>query len=249
MRGQRNSGWTAAARFATVLAMAAMSEAERSTWWRAQGLLPSDLDEWQEAMIGALEHPAAGSATLDAKAERKRLRELERALRRKGKALGGATALLVLSKSRGDLPQGRERMIGLEDRRRLVRDIRVTRRAGTRQQPACAVVGIDAVMWSASQCPDYAARGGWLADPSPSRCSRRLIDPPSARGGRGPNVSQPDSKHHLLMQAVIPGRVPTLFKSCYDHDWSAFYRCVKCGSPRTSASCPECFINPAGETQ
>lgn len=96
--GRRSGGWTAAARFEAVLATAAMSEAERSAWCRAQGLFPSELDEWRESAIGALEHPAAGLAALDTKAERKRVRELERELRRKDKALAEAAALLVLAK-------------------------------------------------------------------------------------------------------------------------------------------------------
>lgn len=96
--GKKTGGWTAASRFEAVLTTAAMSAEERNAWCRSHGLYPSELDEWREAAVGAMEHPAAGSTSSDAKAERRRVRELERELRRKDKALAEAAALLVLSK-------------------------------------------------------------------------------------------------------------------------------------------------------
>jgi hypothetical protein len=49
----------------------------------------------------------------------------------------------AVKKSRGDLQQGRGRMIGLEDRQALARDIHVAHAAGARLKPACAIAGID----------------------------------------------------------------------------------------------------------
>ena len=48
-----------------------------------------------------------------------------------------------VKKSRGDLQQGRGRMIGLEDRQTLTRDIDIAQAAGARLKPACATAGID----------------------------------------------------------------------------------------------------------
>lgn len=96
--GKKSDGWTAVARFEAVLTTAAMSAEERNAWCRSQGLYPSELDEWRTAAVGALEHPVAGLSPVDAKGDRRRVRELERELRRKEKALAEAAALLVLSK-------------------------------------------------------------------------------------------------------------------------------------------------------
>ena len=75
-----------------------MSEADKSAWCRAQGLFPSELDEWRQtatASLGASETAAPGVAS---RAEQRRVKALERELRRKDKALAEAAALLVLSK-------------------------------------------------------------------------------------------------------------------------------------------------------
>jgi hypothetical protein len=96
--GPKPGGWTAAARFEAVLTTASMSAEDRNAWCRAHGLFPSELDEWREAAVGALADPAGAAVASDAKAERRRVRELERELRRKDKALAEAAALLVLAK-------------------------------------------------------------------------------------------------------------------------------------------------------
>src|ERR1700740_2554686 len=54
---------------------------------------------------------------------------------------GGAAG--AVKKSRGDLQKGRGRMIGLEDRRKLARQIDVAHKAGARLRAACEVAGID----------------------------------------------------------------------------------------------------------
>ncbi|MEZ5440244.1 MAG: IS3 family transposase [Lysobacterales bacterium] len=141
--GRKNGGWTATARFEAVLTTASMSEEARNAWCRSQGLYPSELDEWRAAAVAALDQSSHAGQAED-KADRRRVRELERELRRKDKALAEAAALLVLSKKgRGDLPSGRGRMIVLEDRQRLIRDIEAARAAGARLRPACALAGID----------------------------------------------------------------------------------------------------------
>lgn len=96
--GKKTGGWTAAARLdAVVVTTASMSEEEKNAWCRAQGLYPSELVQWRQAATGALEQPSTGVKTPSG-AEGRRVRELERELRRKEKALAEAAALLVLSK-------------------------------------------------------------------------------------------------------------------------------------------------------
>jgi transposase len=95
--GKTSGGWTPAARLDAVITTASMSEEQRAGWCRSKGIFPSELDEWKAAATSALsseETVIAGSS----KAERRRIRELERELRRKEKALAETAALLVLSK-------------------------------------------------------------------------------------------------------------------------------------------------------
>jgi len=92
--GQR---WTPAARLEAVIATAAMDEATRSAWCREQGLYPAELDAWKRDAIAGLGDPRAASAA-EARQDRRRVKELERELHRKDKALAETAALLVFAK-------------------------------------------------------------------------------------------------------------------------------------------------------
>jgi transposase len=89
--------WTAAARLQAVIVTAAMDEATRSAWCREQGLYPAELDAWKRDAMAGLGEPRAASA-VEARQDRRRVKELERELHRKDKALAETAALLVLSK-------------------------------------------------------------------------------------------------------------------------------------------------------
>ena len=89
--------WTAAARLQAVIVTAVMDEATRSAWCREQGLFPAELDAWKRDAIAGLGEPRAASA-VEARQDRRRVKELERELHRKDKALAETAALLVLSK-------------------------------------------------------------------------------------------------------------------------------------------------------
>lgn len=93
-------GWSAGARFEAVLSTAAMDEASKGAWCREHGVYPQTLEQWRTAALQALDEPeeVARQALREKKAERGRIKELERDLRRKEKALAEAAALLVLSK-------------------------------------------------------------------------------------------------------------------------------------------------------
>ena len=98
-RPARERAWTAAARLEAVIATAAMDEAQRSAWCREKGVLPSDLAQWRESAMAALAQPEEARATAqETRADRRRIKELEKDLRRKEKALAETTALLVLRK-------------------------------------------------------------------------------------------------------------------------------------------------------
>jgi len=96
-RGGRGQRWTPAARLEAVIATAAMDAAARSAWCREHGLYPAELDAWKQDAIAGLGEPRAASAA-EAREDRRRVKELERELHRKDKALAETAALLVLSK-------------------------------------------------------------------------------------------------------------------------------------------------------
>ena len=100
--GGGSQRWTAAARLQAVIATAAMDEATRSAWSREQGLYPAELDAWKQDAIAGLGEPRAASA-VEARQDRRRVKELERELHRKDKA----TLLAAPAASRCIVHRGR----------------------------------------------------------------------------------------------------------------------------------------------
>ena len=96
-RGGGGQRWTPAARLEAVIATAAMDQAVRSAWCREHGLYLAELDSWKQDAIAGLGEPRATSAA-EAWEDRRRVKELERELHRKDKALAETAALLVLTK-------------------------------------------------------------------------------------------------------------------------------------------------------
>jgi transposase len=87
------------ARFDAVLTTAAMDEAARSAWCRANGVYPHELACWRQSATQALAEPEEARASpQQTQQDRRRIKELERELRRKDRALAETAALLVLSK-------------------------------------------------------------------------------------------------------------------------------------------------------
>ena len=89
--------WTPAARLEAVIATAGLDATARAAWCREQGLYLAELDAWKRDAIAGLGEPRASSA-VEARQDRRRVKELERELHRKDKALAETAALLVLSK-------------------------------------------------------------------------------------------------------------------------------------------------------
>jgi transposase-like protein len=95
----RGRAWTAGARLEAVITTAAMSEAGKSAWCREHGVYAAELDKWRASCTTALADPEDARASPQAtRADRKRIKQLERDLLRKDRALAETTALLVLSK-------------------------------------------------------------------------------------------------------------------------------------------------------
>jgi transposase-like protein len=91
--------WTAAARLEAVIATAALDEAARAAWCRSHGVYPQQLQQWRDGATQALADPEEARASpQQTQQDRRRIKELERELRRKDKALAETAALLVLSK-------------------------------------------------------------------------------------------------------------------------------------------------------
>ena len=92
--GRNAQAWTGKAKLAVVVETAGLPEAQLGEYCRAKGLYPEQVEAWRRACESAFEGVGGGAGN----AERKRLRELEKELRRKDKALAEAAALLVLRK-------------------------------------------------------------------------------------------------------------------------------------------------------
>ncbi|MEY4737246.1 MAG: hypothetical protein RL302_1565 [Pseudomonadota bacterium] len=95
----RGRAWTAPARLQAVITTAALSEVDKNAWCRAQGIYPTELEQWCASATTALTEPQDARASPQAtRQDRKRIKELERELLRKDRALAETAALLVLSK-------------------------------------------------------------------------------------------------------------------------------------------------------
>ena len=93
-------GWTSPDKFAAVLETAALNQADLAEYCRKRGLYPAQIAAWRTACEQANDWDRASTARLvqATKEEKKRVRDLERDLARKDRALAETAALLVLRK-------------------------------------------------------------------------------------------------------------------------------------------------------
>lgn len=98
--------WDSAAKFAVVLETASLSEEGLATYCRSKGLYVEQVRAWRAACEQANARQAVEAAreAQRHKADQRRIKELERELHRKEKALAEAAALLVLAKKYRALP-------------------------------------------------------------------------------------------------------------------------------------------------
>lgn len=85
-----------------------MDDTGKSAWCRSNGAYLQDLRAWRQSATQALANPEELRASPhQTKQDRRRVRELKRDLQHKNVAMAETAALLVLSKNRGNLQQGR----------------------------------------------------------------------------------------------------------------------------------------------
>lgn len=90
--------WSAEEKFSVVLETASLSEIEVSEYCRTKGLYPEQIKAWKQACIGANASHKQAIAPTHSKTDKKRIKQLEKELSRKEKALVETAALLVLRK-------------------------------------------------------------------------------------------------------------------------------------------------------
>lgn len=96
--GQNPEQWHSADKFAVVIETATLSEAELGEYCRKKGLLVAQVRAWRSACEGANAIVGERLSPAQRLQEKKRVRDLEKELRRKEKALAETAALLVLSR-------------------------------------------------------------------------------------------------------------------------------------------------------
>lgn len=92
--------WSPEARLAVVIETAALSEIELGTYCREKGLLVEQVAAWKQAFLDSqlTANKAQKLNDPQSRSDKKRIKELERELNRKEKALAETAALLVLRK-------------------------------------------------------------------------------------------------------------------------------------------------------
>lgn len=93
-------GWNARDKFAAVMESASLNEHEVAEYCRHKGIFPHQLEQWRKACEDANDWDKKANIKLKAeqKANRNRIKKLEKELHRKEKALAEAAVLLVLQK-------------------------------------------------------------------------------------------------------------------------------------------------------
>lgn len=93
-------GWNARDKFAAVIETASLNEQETAEYCRRKGIYPQQLIQWRQACENANDWDRQANIRLksEQKDNHNRIKDLEKELRRKEKALAEAAALLVLQK-------------------------------------------------------------------------------------------------------------------------------------------------------
>ena len=98
--GKNAEDWTSEDKFGIVLETASLNATELAEYCRRKGLYAEQIDEWSKvcAQANANARQKAKTVKDESKEDKKRIRQLEKELRRKEKALAEAAALLILRK-------------------------------------------------------------------------------------------------------------------------------------------------------
>ena len=92
----KSKKWSATEKFHAVSETFSATEAETGIYLRKEGLHSHQVEEWRGQVLASLEPMAKRPATKDVRDER--IKELEREILRKDRALAEASALLILQK-------------------------------------------------------------------------------------------------------------------------------------------------------
>ena len=85
-------------KFTVVLETATLNETELSEYCRKKGLYPEQIKSWKQACLEANQETPKQAKSSNSKQDKRRIKQLEKDLKRKDKALAEAAALLVLGK-------------------------------------------------------------------------------------------------------------------------------------------------------
>jgi transposase len=98
--GKKADDWSSADKFGVVLETAPMNEAALAEYCRSKGLFVEQIATWRAACLeaNALAAPLSREEREQGRRDRKKIKELERDLLRKDKALAEAAALIILRK-------------------------------------------------------------------------------------------------------------------------------------------------------
>jgi len=104
---QKAEEWDSPAKFAVVLETASLSEEALAAYCRSKGLYVEQVRVWRAAceQANARREVDAAASAQQHKTDNRRIKELERELHRKEKALAEAATLLVLAKKYRAFPQ------------------------------------------------------------------------------------------------------------------------------------------------
>jgi len=105
MKGKRPQEWSAAEKLEVVIEAGKLDEENLGRYLREKGLHTVHLQQWKQEILEAMEGKRRNGKS---DPRDKRIRELERELRRKEAALAEAAALLVLKKKAHDIWGDRE---------------------------------------------------------------------------------------------------------------------------------------------
>lgn len=87
--------WSAQEKLNVVIETSSMTAQELGEYCRSKGLYPEQIKQWKKSCLQGFNPPKADK---DSKQNQKKIRQLEKEIKRKDKALAETTALLVLQK-------------------------------------------------------------------------------------------------------------------------------------------------------
>ena len=95
---KRPNDWSAEDKLKVILEAASLDDEQLGAFLRQKGLHQTHLEQWRMQMLDALQNGLSKKRTREKNDAAKRIRALEKELRRKDKALAETAALLVLKK-------------------------------------------------------------------------------------------------------------------------------------------------------